>query len=68
MTLQVPDEVAEGLMILILTGIWKSYRSLWRHVNRVEKRVLTVMVMLRDRGFVVPDESDTQKFIKSNNL
>ena len=68
MTIQVPNEIFEGTMVFVLSAIWKSYRSMWRHIARVEKRILMIMVMLRDRGFQVPNESDTEVFIKSNNL
>jgi len=68
MNFHIPAEVFEGVLIFILTAVWKSYRSMWRHIARVEKRILMIMVMLRDRGFVVPNDSDTEIFTKSNNL
>lgn len=39
-----------------------------KRVARVEKHVLILIVMLRDRGFRIPDQSDTDIFLKSNNL
>lgn len=68
MNLHLPIEVFNVLMIFVLSMIWKGYHSMWKHIVRVEKRVLMIMVMLRDRGFQIPNDSDTEVFARSNNL
>ncbi|MGD0744144.1 MAG: hypothetical protein ABSA45_03220 [Verrucomicrobiota bacterium] len=35
-------------------------------INRLEKRVLTLIVMLRDRGFKIPSDEDTKRFLKAD--
>lgn len=43
-------------------------RAFAKRLSRVERSLLTVIVMLTDRGFRVPDRSDTDVFLRSNNL
>ena len=33
-----------------------------------EKHVLILIIMLRDGGFEIPNETDTRTFLKANNL
>jgi hypothetical protein len=37
-------------------------------INRIEKRIVVILVMLRDRGFRVPDKTDTEIFLKANDV
>lgn len=37
-------------------------------IPRLEKKIVMLLVMLRDRGYKIPDETDTEIFLKSNNL
>lgn len=68
MNLHIPVELFDALLIFLLTILWKSYRAVWRHIIRLEKLMLMIMVMLRDRGFEVPDQGDTEVFKRANNL
>lgn len=68
MNLHLPVETFDTLLVVLLGMTWRGYRRIWRHIARLEKRVLMVMMMLRSRGFEVPAESDTDVFTKANNL
>lgn len=68
MNFHIPAEILDTALIFLLGMIWNGYRRIWRHIGRVEKRVLMIMIMLRDRGHEVPTERDTEVFKRANNL
>jgi hypothetical protein len=63
--MNVPIEIIEVLLAGLLGAILKSQASTRRRIENLERKVLTVIIMLRDRGFKVPSEDDTDRFLKS---
>jgi hypothetical protein len=55
----------ENLIIYILLPVL-GYMLI--RISRLEKKVLTMIVMLRDRGFKIPSSYDTELFRKNNDL
>jgi len=68
MSFNIPVEVFDGMLIFVLTLIWKGYRSMWHHIRAMEKSNLKIMLMLHMKGFDLPDEFDTEIFKKANDL
>lgn len=66
--MKIPIEIIAAVIPVLLTGWWASQRAMWKRIVRIEKNVLVLIVMLRDRGFRIPDKSDTDLFVKANNL
>jgi len=64
----VPVEIIAALLSIAVAGALASQRAMWKRIVRTEKNVLILIIMLRDRGFQIPDQTDTEIFIKSNNL
>lgn len=68
MNFHLPVEVFDTLLLFVLAMAWNGYRRMWRHVRRLEKFMLMVLVMLKDRGFRLPEQGDTDRFLRSNNI
>jgi hypothetical protein len=48
------------IYLLIPTLGWMLIR-----INRIEKKMLMLIVMLRDRGFKMPRQTDTERYLKN---
>ena len=68
MNLQFPVEIVAGVLIFMLSIVWKSYRSMWQHIARIEKKLMLIMIMLGKQGHSVPTKSDTEIFLRTHNL
>jgi len=64
--MNIPIEVVAGVLAVLLGAVLKSQRETRKRLDRVEKRVLTIIIMLRDRGLKIPSETDTEHFLKSD--
>jgi hypothetical protein len=61
----IPIELIAAVLAVLLAAVLKSQASLRRRTERLETRMLTIIIMLRDRGFKVPSASDTEQFLKT---
>ncbi len=66
--MNIPIEIIAAVLPLILSAFWTSQYRMWKRIVRTEKHVLILIIMLRDRGFEIPNETDTRTFLKANNL
>jgi len=66
--MNIPVEIIAALLSIALMGALASQRAMWKRIVRTEKNVLILIIMLRDRGFQIPDEADTKLFLKANNI
>ena len=66
--MKVPIEIVAVILAFVLSTLFAFIRSWGKRLARLERSVLTVIVMLRDRGFRLPDQGDTERFARSNNL
>lgn len=64
----IPIDIVAAFGAVLLTALLSSYRSLHKRMAKVERNILTVVIMLRDRGFRIPDQTDTDQFLKSNKM
>jgi hypothetical protein len=64
--MNIPTELIAAFGAVALTAALGYVRSSAKRIARVEKNVLVLIIMLRDRGFQVPDERDTEQFAKSH--
>ena len=73
--MEIPTDVVASFGAVVLTAVlaWprsatKKFDKLSERMERQERKLLIVMVMLSDRGFKIPDQGDTDRFLRSNNL
>jgi hypothetical protein len=62
--MNIPIELIAAIGAVLLGAILNNQRANRRRIERLEKSVLTIIVMLRDRGFKVPKSGDTDLFAK----
>lgn len=68
MSVHVPVEILDTLLIVLLGMVWNGYRRVWRHIRTLETAMVKVMLMLQMHGLQVPDERDTEVFRRANNF
>lgn len=73
--MEIPTDIVASFGAVALTAAlsWlrspnRKFEQLSKRMDRVEKKLLILMVMLADRGFRMPDQGDTDRFLRSNNL
>jgi biotin operon repressor len=64
--MNIPVELIAACLAVALTAVLGSQRAIWKRIARLEKNVLTIIIMLRDRGMKIPSESDTERLLKSD--
>lgn len=64
--MNIPIEIIAGVLVFLLGAVLNNQRSTRRRIDLLEKKILTVIVMLCDRGFRIP-ETDTD-LLKKNGL
>ena len=64
--MNIPIELIAAILAVLLGAVLQSQRSMRRRIEALEKSVLTLIIMLRDRGWKVPKlaEGDTDRFLK----
>jgi hypothetical protein len=60
----IPIELIATVLAILIGAVLNSQRFMRRRIERLEKSILTVIVMLRDRGFKIP-EGDTDRLLKA---
>jgi uncharacterized membrane protein YadS len=64
--MNIPIELLAALLAVLLGAVLNSQRSLRTRIDNLEKKVLTLIVMLHNRGFEIPSDSDTDLFFKTD--
>lgn len=61
------DIVAAVLPVFLAAWIgWQVF--LFKRIARVEQKVLTIVIMLRDRGFRMPGGTDTERLLRRDKF
>jgi hypothetical protein len=66
--MNIPIEIVATLLAIVVAGAISFGAFILKRIDRTEKRVLVLIVMLKDRGFKIPDQGDTDRLLKANNL
>ncbi len=64
--MNIPVEIVAACLAVALTAWLRSQRAIWKHIRSNEKKTATIIIMLRDRGFKIPSEHETEHFLKSD--
>lgn len=60
----IPTEIVAEVMAVLLSAVIALQCWLFKRINKLERNVLTIVVMLADRGFRIPDPSDTDRILR----
>jgi hypothetical protein len=68
------DEIIAAWGAVVLTALWSVYRAhlkekknLVRRLDQVERNTLAIIIALRNRGYLIPSQDETDRFFKSQN-
>ncbi|MGH8023183.1 MAG: hypothetical protein ACRED1_06360 [Limisphaerales bacterium] len=61
-------EILVALSPVVLTAMIAGFLSFSKRMNRIERTLLMIIVMLRDRGLAIPDVDDPERLIKSKSF
>jgi hypothetical protein len=66
--MNVPIEIIAGVLAVLLTAVLQSQRSMRRKLESLERTVIVLIIMLRDRGMKIPDIPgfDTERLLKGS--
>jgi hypothetical protein len=65
--MNIPTDIIATVLGVLLTAVIGLQCWLFKRINKLERSVLTIVVMLADRGFKIPDASDTDRILRSKN-
>jgi len=57
----IPIEIVAVILAFLLTALLGSQLSLRKRIDSLEKNVLVIIVMLRDRGLQIPTSDSVSK-------
>lgn len=66
--MNVQIEILVALSPVVLTAMIAGFLSFSKRMNRIERTLLMIIVMLRDRGLAIPDVDDPERLIKSKSF
>ncbi|HXC34270.1 MAG TPA: hypothetical protein VNV43_00230 [Candidatus Acidoferrales bacterium] len=64
--MNIPTEIIGDVLAVILTAVIGLQVWLFKRINKIERTLLTIVIMLADRGFKIPDGGDTERLLKAS--
>jgi hypothetical protein len=62
--MNIPTEIIGDVLAVVLTAVIALQVWLFKRISKIERTLLTIVIMLEDRGFKIPDASDTDRLLK----
>lgn len=64
--MNIPIELIAACLAIVLTAVLAYQREMRKRVEKLERSVRTLIIMLRDRGLKIPTETDTERLLKND--
>ena len=73
--MNIPTDIIATIIAVILTALLAQLRNLGKQIDnakdrieKAERKMLIIMIMLKERGLKIPNSSDTDHFLRTTDL